>query len=213
MDSCCGATKSWEYLQFEGFLMTEHSLPQFAVHNHHSAAEDLHMLWQQIRHSKEQQTFSASSNRAALSAPTPAVWRYCSQVLKLLRGSALDILYAHTLTHTCSHTLTHTQIQTLTQTHWHTHKNTNTHTHLHTHSHKHTHWRTHTQIQTLKHTHWSPTVVRVYQHFVTSGRDAALWSFLYSLCVCLCVCRCVSGRVCTGLCSSNIWSLDWMTLS
>lgn len=26
------------------------------------------MLWQQIRHSKEQQTFSATSNRAALSA-------------------------------------------------------------------------------------------------------------------------------------------------
>lgn len=102
--------------------MTEHSLPQFSVYNHHSAAEDVHMLWQQIRHSKEQQTFSASSNRAALSAPSPAVSRSCSQA-----APRLCFIY----------------------------------THSHTHKYKHSH------------TDWSPTVVRVYQHFVTSGRDAA----------------------------------------
>ncbi len=94
--SCCVAAKSQEYLQFEGFVMTEPSLPQFAVHNHHSAAEDMHMLWQQIRHSKEQQTFSASSNRAALSAPTPAVWCYCSQAAPRL---CFKSVYTHTYTH------------------------------------------------------------------------------------------------------------------
>lgn len=64
--------------------MREHSRRQFAMHNHHSAAEDMHMLWQQIRHSEEQQTFSTSSNRAAMSETTHAVWCYRSQAaLKL----------------------------------------------------------------------------------------------------------------------------------
>lgn len=49
------------------------------MHNHHSAAEDMHMLWQQIRHSEEQQTFSTSSNGAALSAVAHAARCYCSQ--------------------------------------------------------------------------------------------------------------------------------------
>lgn len=83
--------------------MNKHSLPQFGMHNHHSAAEDLHMLWQQIRHSKEQQTFSTSSNRAALSAPTPAVWRYCSQA-----APGLFIYTVHTHTGNMS-ARTHTQ--------------------------------------------------------------------------------------------------------
>lgn len=103
-----------EHPWLEGSAMTEHSHPQFAVSNHHSLAEDAHVLWQQIRHSKEQQTFSASSDRAALSVPTPAVWRSCSQAAPSLGFT-------------------------------------------HTHS----------------HTNWSPTVVRVYQHLVTSGKDAA----------------------------------------
>lgn len=160
--------------------MTEHSLPQFAVHNHHSAAEDLHMLWQQIRHSKEQQTFSASSNRAALSAPAPAAWRYCSQVLKLLRGSALDMLCAHTLTQA------------------HTRKYKHSHTHIDTHTHTNTHTPTHTLVSNSGES-------------LSTLRDIWQGCCLVKLSVfsmCVCVCRCVSGRVCTGLCSANIWSLD-----
>lgn len=76
------------------------SLPQCAVHNHHSDAEDVHMLWKQIRHSKEQQTFSASSSRAALSALTPAVWRYCSQAALRLRFICTVHMYTYTNTPT-----------------------------------------------------------------------------------------------------------------
>lgn len=86
--------------------MTEHSLPQFSVYNHHSAAEDVHMLWQQIRHSKEQQTFSASSNRAALSVPSPAVRRSCSQA-----APRLCFIYTHSHTHTNTNTPTQTGLQ------------------------------------------------------------------------------------------------------
>lgn len=129
------------------------------IHNHHSATEDVRMLWQQIRHSKEQQTFSALSNRAALSALPPAVWHYCSQ-----DAPRLCFKYARACTHT--------------------------------HKDKHSH------------THWPPTVVRVYQHFVTSGsnlpREAC---YVHYVCL-VWVCRCVSRWVCAGLCSANIWSLD-----
>lgn len=111
--------------------MTEHSLPQFAAHNHHSAAEDVHMLWQQIRHSKVQQTFSASSNRAALSAPTPAVWRYCSQ-------AAPSLCFMYTVhTHTEMNMSAHAHMNVVAQkmcaftTHTHTHTLTNTNTPTH----------------------------------------------------------------------------------
>lgn len=60
------------------------------------------MLWQQIRHSKEQQTFSTSSNRATLSAATPAVWRYCSQAA----APTIRFIYTvhrHTHTQECAH--------------------------------------------------------------------------------------------------------------
>lgn len=50
--SCCVAATSRERLQFGAFVTTQHSLLRSGIHHHHSAAEDEHMLWQQIRHSK-----------------------------------------------------------------------------------------------------------------------------------------------------------------
>lgn len=138
------------------------------------------MLWQQIRHSKEQQTFSTSSNRAALSAPTPAVWCYCSQ------AAALRICFIYTV-HRHTQECTHANLQANVC-------KKNVHVHVHT------------RDKSKHYTHWSPTVVRVYQHLVTSGREAASWrqallSLLGMFTVCVlshlyvCVWECVGGWV------------------
>lgn len=158
----------------------------------------MRMLWQRIRPSEEQQTFSTSSNRAALSATTHAVWPYCLQ-------AALKLCFVYIV-----HMHTYTQGNMLKQL-----------------QRRAKIMCAHTHRDKCKHspTHWSPTVERLYQHLVTSGRDAAScrrdllsplrFHFVHG---CSCVClwaffRWLSGWVNAGLFFANIWSLDYVTLT
>lgn len=163
---CCVAAQSWQYLQFEAFVTTEYRLLRFVIHNHHSAAEYMYMLWQLIRHSKEQQPFSTSSNRAALH-------RLC--VALLLTVFFIYILYTHRYTHT------HMQGNIFKQS------KMCAHTCRDKYKHSHTHWSP-TVVRLCQHSD-------IWQGCCFTQTALSTFTVRMFLCARMLVCVCVGGWV------------------